>query len=55
MNSNSLLPQDRLYTRSHYWVKRDGDDIILGLTPRGEQDLGELTFTELPACRRWKA
>ncbi len=49
MNPPSSLPQDRLYTRSHYWVQRDGDEIVLGLTPRGEQDLGELTFAELPA------
>jgi glycine cleavage system H protein len=46
MNS---LPSDRFYTPGDYWLRVDERTWTLGLTPRGEQELGELTFAELPA------
>lgn len=43
------LPSDRFYTPGDYWLRVDERTWTLGLTPRGEQELGELTFAELPA------
>lgn len=45
---NDFLPSDRFYTRGDYWLRFDEQIFTLGLTPRGEQELGELTFAELP-------
>ena len=42
-----MLPDDRFYTENHFWLRLENDEITLGLTPRGADDLGELNFAEL--------
>ena len=42
------IPKDRRYTRTHEWVKIDGDIVTVGLTDFAQNELGEITYAELP-------
>jgi len=42
------IPEDLRYTKSHEWVRRDGDLLVVGITHFAQQQLGDLTFVELP-------
>jgi glycine cleavage system H protein len=37
------------YTRSHEWVKVEGDIAIVGVTDYAQSELGDITYLELPA------
>jgi glycine cleavage system H protein len=41
-------PKDLLYTKSHEWVKLDGDSAYVGLTDFAQDALGDLVFVNLP-------
>lgn len=41
-------PNDRRYTRTHEWVRVDGDIATLGLTDHAQSELGDITYLELP-------
>ncbi|CAA9546698.1 MAG: Glycine cleavage system H protein [uncultured Thermomicrobiales bacterium] len=41
-------PQDLRYTRTHEWVRIDGDVATLGITDHAQEELGDITFLELP-------
>lgn len=43
------IPEDLRYTKSHEWVRRDGDHLVVGITHFAQHQLGDLTFVELPA------
>jgi glycine cleavage system H protein len=43
-----MNPQDLLYAKSHEWVKIDGDSATVGITHFAQEQLGDLTFIELP-------
>lgn len=43
-----MNPQDLLYAKSHEWVKIDGDAAVVGITHFAQEQLGDLTFIELP-------
>ena len=38
---------DRLYTKSHEWVKVEGDVATVGLTAYATEELGDITFVEV--------
>jgi glycine cleavage system H protein len=38
-----------LYTKEHEWAKVDGDTATIGITDYAQEQLGEITFVELPA------
>lgn len=42
------VPNDLSYTKSHEWVRRDGDLLVVGITDFAQQQLGDITFVELP-------
>jgi glycine cleavage system H protein len=42
-------PADRFYTKSHEWVKIDGDTATVGITAYAQEQLGDVVFVELPA------
>lgn len=42
------LREDLLYSRSHEWVKEEGDEVIIGLTDYAQSELGDLVFVNLP-------
>jgi glycine cleavage system H protein len=43
-----MNPQDLLYAKSHEWVRVDGDVAVVGITHFAQEQLGDLTFIELP-------
>lgn len=43
------VPQDLRYSKTHEWVKVDGDVATLGITDFAQNQLSDLTFVELPS------
>lgn len=41
-------PTDLKYTRTHEWVRVDGDVVTIGLSDYAQNELGEITYLELP-------
>lgn len=41
---------DRRYAKSHEWAKQDGDVVVVGISDHAQQELGDITFVELPAA-----
>ena len=41
-------PSDLRYTKTHEWVRLDGDIATIGLTDFAQQELGDITYVELP-------
>ena len=38
------IPQNLKYTKTHEWVKQDGDSILVGISDAAQDMLGELVF-----------
>ena len=52
-----MRPDDRQYTKSHEWVKKDGDTVLVGITDHAVNELcsgneGDLVYCDLPAIGR---
>ncbi len=43
-----MNPKELLYAKSHEWVKVEGDEAVVGITHFAQEQLGDLTFVELP-------
>ena len=43
-----MIPKGLLYTKDHEWAKIEGDIAVIGITDHAQNQLGELTFVELP-------
>ena len=43
-----MNPTDLLYAKSHEWVRIEGDMAVCGITHYAQEQLGDLTFVELP-------
>ncbi|MES9994982.1 glycine cleavage system protein GcvH [Desulfovibrio aminophilus] len=43
-----MIPSDRMYTKSHEWAKIEGDVAIVGISHFAQEQLGDLTFVDLP-------
>lgn len=41
-------PKELKYTRTHEWVKVEGDTVIVGITDAAQTELGDITYLELP-------
>lgn len=39
---------DKYYSKTHEWVKADGDDAIVGISEFAANELGDVTYVELP-------
>jgi glycine cleavage system H protein len=37
------------YTKSHEWVRIDGDTAVVGISAHAQEQLGDVVFVELPA------
>jgi len=42
------FPEDLHYSRSHEWVRVDGDIATVGITEHAQKELGEIVYLELP-------
>jgi len=42
------VPDDLLYTDSHEWIKREGDNVRVGITDHAQAELTDVVYVELP-------
>jgi glycine cleavage system H protein len=42
------VPDDLLYTESHEWIKREGENIRVGITDHAQSELTDVVYVELP-------
>jgi glycine cleavage system H protein len=42
------LPKDLLYSKEHEWVKKEGNNVRIGITDFAQDELGDIVFVELP-------
>jgi glycine cleavage system H protein len=46
------IPPDLKYTKSHEWIRSEGDTVTIGITDHAQQELTDVVFVELPAVGR---
>jgi len=42
------LPEELQYTKSHEWVRAEGDTATIGITEHAQEELGDIVYIELP-------
>ena len=42
------FPKELRYTKSHEWVKEDGDSVVIGLTDFAQKELGDIVYINGP-------
>jgi glycine cleavage system H protein len=42
------VPEDLFYTKSHEWIRREGENIRVGITDHAQAELTDVVFVELP-------
>jgi glycine cleavage system H protein len=47
-----MIPDDLLYTESHEWIKREGDNVRVGITDHAQSELTDVVYVELPKLER---
>lgn len=45
----SETPGDLRYSKSHEWVRIEGDEVTIGITDHAQQALNDIVYVELPA------
>lgn len=43
-----MIPQHLKYTEDHEWIRDDGDVFTVGITDFAAEQLGDITYVELP-------
>lgn len=43
-----LVPDDLRYSTDHEWVRRNGDQVTIGITDYAQDALGDVVFLEVP-------
>jgi glycine cleavage system H protein len=46
------VPEDLFYTESHEWIKREGENIRVGITDHAQAELTDVVFVEVPKVGR---
>lgn len=42
------FPEDLLYTNDDEWIRREGDQVVVGVSDFAQHQLGDIVFVELP-------
>lgn len=42
------IPQDLQYSKDHEWVRKEGDEVVIGITHFAQEQLGDVVYVELP-------
>jgi glycine cleavage system H protein len=42
------IHQDCRYTETHEWARKEGDEILVGITDFAQNELGDVVYVELP-------
>jgi glycine cleavage system H protein len=48
----SKIPADMKYTKSHEWVRVEGDIATIGITDHAQSELGDIVFIDMPNVGR---
>jgi glycine cleavage system H protein len=48
----SHIPAELKYSKSHEWVKTEGDTVTIGITDHAQEELGDVVYIELPEVGR---
>lgn len=48
----SNVPSELKYSKSHEWVKLEGDIATIGITDHAQEELGDIVYVELPEVGR---
>lgn len=46
------VPDDLLYTETHEWIKREGENVRVGITDHAQSELTDVVYVELPKMAR---
>lgn len=46
------IPNDLKYTKSHEWIRVDGDVATVGITDHAQSELGDIVYVDLPTPGR---
>ena len=46
------VPDDLLYTETHEWIKREGENVRVGITDHAQSELTDVVYVELPKMDR---
>ena len=46
------VPDDLLYTETHEWIRREGDNVRVGITDHAQSELTDVVYVELPKMDR---
>ncbi len=46
------IPADLLYTETHEWIKREGENVRIGVTDHAQSELTDIVYVELPKIDR---
>ncbi|HEX9780709.1 MAG TPA: glycine cleavage system protein GcvH [bacterium] len=46
------IPADLRYAKTHEWAKREGEEIVVGITAHAQEELRDVVFVELPSPGR---
>ena len=47
-----IIPDELLYTESHEWIKREGENVRVGITDHAQSELTDVVYVELPKLER---
>jgi glycine cleavage system H protein len=48
----SNVPAEYKYSKSHEWIKVEGDTAVIGITDHAQEELGDIVYVELPNIGR---
>lgn len=48
-DASNSVPDDRMYTSDHEWVRIDGSTAVVGITDFAQDQLGDVVYVDLPA------
>ena len=46
------VPDDLLYNETHEWIKREGENVRIGITDHAQSELTDVVYVELPKMDR---
>ena len=46
------VPDDLLYTETHEWIKREGENVRVGISDHAQSELTDVVYVELPKIDR---
>ena len=46
------VPDDLLYAETHEWIKREGENVRVGVTDHAQSELTDVVYVELPQMDR---